>query len=322
MDADEVFSIFLRGCFNAGSAICKLRQQQDSSAADIEHRVWSWIGSLDDEPIIATTADGSGDISWRSGDVRAFISATLYKADYKALPLSGLLSDAMMGNTTGLTAQLLGLSGITKLQDGCRNLTNKDIGVMNLMAEPRSSVLCTDGDDVSDKDASYWRSYVQDQVEISKIFGGFWSLIRISCAGWKIRPNWSFKGPFTSPRPSKNASCPEPDRPAAPLLFISSRNDPVTPLRGARAMAKNHPGAGLAILNASGHSAPSSGDSGCLSQIIREYFDKGIVPAKEAVCNSSVNPWKQAKASGSGSAEIMSSLAIAHHPLLAGSGDF
>jgi pimeloyl-ACP methyl ester carboxylesterase len=41
--------------------------------------------------------------------------------------------------------------------------------------------------------------------------------------------------------------------PAAPLLFVSSVIDPVTPLRMAEAARKDHPGSGLLVQDNVGH---------------------------------------------------------------------
>ena len=55
--------------------------------------------------------------------------------------------------------------------------------------------------------------------------------------GWQFRPKYQFTGPWTTPEPtSKQVD----DRPAAPLLFISSLYDPVTPLSGAIQAFKGH----------------------------------------------------------------------------------
>lgn len=288
--------ILYEGCFDAGADVCKLRQSGDKSASDIKKRVTSWIESLDTEPLMATTTDGALDIVLRSGDVRAFIGVMLYSADYTFPTVAHLFHEALHGNTTPLAALILLLiSSVTQLSDACP-INNRTAAVNSaaMMVEPRSAVLCTDGDDVTDKNATYWGAYLDDQVAVSSLFGAVWTTIRLMCAGWPVRPNWSFKGPFTTPKASTDASAPEKGRPAAPLLFMSSRWDPVTPLRAARAMASNHPGAGLLIQESMGHSVLGSGvASACTREVVSEYFDKGTVPDEEVVCEGVRQPWDQ-----------------------------
>ena len=55
------------------------------------------------------------------------------------------------------------------------------------------------------------------------------------CAGWPYRAKWAFDGPFQTPPPGTETG------PEAPLLFLSSEFDPVTPLTAVIAMAEHHP---------------------------------------------------------------------------------
>ncbi|UKZ76729.1 hypothetical protein TrVFT333_004438 [Trichoderma virens FT-333] len=80
-------------------------------------------------------------------------------------------------------------------------------------------------------------------------------------------------------------------RPAAPLLFLSNRLDPVTPLSSARAMAKGHPESGLLIQQSMGHTTWGGGPSRCTWEAVRNYFDDGRIQAKEFDCPADCDPW-------------------------------
>jgi hypothetical protein len=175
------------------------------------------------------------------------------------------------------------------LQDACpvANITLKP----NQAQDPLTGVLCLDGEDIRDKNASWWKHYVEKQVSQSSIFGAFWSGIRFPCSRWRFKPIWSFYGPFTSPEPTKFGERTEKGKPAAPIMFLSNRLDPVTPLVSARTMAKNHPGAKVVIQEAMGHCATFSAYSECTKRIVADYFDTGKLPENETACQAECGPW-------------------------------
>ncbi|KAJ4150241.1 hypothetical protein LMH87_010999 [Akanthomyces muscarius] len=150
------------------------------------------------------------------------------------------------------------------------------------------AVLCTDGSNVSDQGSNYWKSYMDNQLSISTLAGDLATMARLRCASWRVPPNWSFKGPFKTPAPSKDPSVPEPGRPTAPLLFLSSKWDPVTPLRNVYSMASRH----ILVENSMGHTLAGGGKvNECAKRVVSEYFDKGVVPKKEVMCEGVKSPW-------------------------------
>lgn len=149
-------------------------------------------------------------------------------------------------------------------------------------------MLCEDGDDVSDKSPEWWERYVSREPKLSDVFGAYWSTIRFACSGWRIRPNWTFKGPFKTPKSDASLV---PGRPAAPLLFLTNRLDPVTPLSAARAMLAGHPGSAVVVQEAIGHCTIVSAPSVCTDEIVRDYLEFGTLPDEETSCNVGCGPW-------------------------------
>ncbi|OAR00205.1 hypothetical protein LLEC1_01183 [Akanthomyces lecanii] len=289
-DTDKMMEIFFEGCFNAGSEVCQLRQASDKTPSDISKRTWSWINARDAEPIQATSFDGSTDVLLRSAEIRGLIFMSLYSADYSFFPLASILAEALKGNTKPLIEMLL--MGVSDLTNQCIISNNTMSTSQEMNDDAYKAVLCGDGSNVSDQDSNYWKRYMDRQVSISTLAGDVATMARLSCAGWRVRPNWSFKGPFKTPAPSKDPSAPEAGHPAAPLLFLSSRWDPVTPLRSAYTMASRHPGAGVLVENSMGHTLIGAGKvSECSKQVVSEYFDKGVVPKKEVLCEGVKSPW-------------------------------
>lgn len=286
-NTDEMADMFFQGCFAAGQKICPLRREQDASADDIRGRFWSWTDGLNEGPLIATTKDNVRHFI-RAGDVRNVFLSAMYYADYQFQPLAMAFSDAMQGNGTGLLERVLDWNEYEPLQGEAGKYLPSPL----IARDPQSTIICADGDDVSGENNSVWQSYLRKQLALSSVAGAFWATLRLNCAGWPARPNWRFKGPFTSPKPSNSSKSPETGHPAAPLLFISTRYDPVTPALNARAMAGGHPGAAVMIQESMGHCVTLAPMSKCARKIISDYFDTGVVPSEEATCDGVRDPWK------------------------------
>lgn len=286
-----MMEIFFEGCFNAGS-LCQLRLPSDKTPSDISKRTWSWINARDAEPIQATSYDGSTDFLFRSAEIRSLLVGNLYHADYTFFEVASVLARALTGNPESLITKLFQWHAISNLSSQCIVGNNTMAGVPIPIDDAYYAVSCADGSNVSDQDSKYWKSFMDKQLSISTLAGDVATISRLGCAGWHVRPNWSFKGPFKTPAPSKDPSAPEPGRPAAPLLFLSSKWDPVTPLRNVYSMASRHPGAGVLIGDSMGHTLAGAGKvSECSKKVMSGYFDKGVVPKKEVMCEGIKSPW-------------------------------
>lgn len=106
-------------------------------------------------------------------------------------------------------------------------------------------------------------------------FSAKWATIPFQCIGYRLKPKYQFHGPWVTPPadPSLKLSVP-----AAPLLFLANRIDPVTPSVNANAMSARHPGSAVVIQDSIGHCAIPAGWSDCTNQILRDYFKFSAVP--------------------------------------------
>ncbi|KAH8894504.1 peptidase S33, tripeptidyl-peptidase [Thozetella sp. PMI_491] len=285
-DADEIVSMFFQGCFIAGPSGCALHHPGDLSGADISRRFWIWADSLDMKPLVMPTDDGAR-VYMRAGEIRAVFYMALYDATYQSKALAVIFSNAMQGQTASLSQIYASLSGIKPPLDICSNSSTDPL----VLLDSESAVTCLDGDDVTDRDESYWCDYLERQLSTSSLAGGFITTVRLPCSGWRWRPNWEFKGPFKTPDPSKSSQFPKSSRPAAPLLFMSNRYDPITPLRNARTMARSHPGAGVLVQESTGHCVIRGPMGPCVKKVVSEYFDTGTVPSEEVACEAMHGPW-------------------------------
>ncbi|GAB0135280.1 hypothetical protein EsDP_00003623 [Epichloe bromicola] len=289
VDADAVVDKLFTGCFTAGPGRCALARDSDKSASDIRARFWTWLERLDESPISGLSASGNA-VVLTGADIRLLLSMSAYRPVTAYGPLAQRLDSAMRGQDlqlllSNLEASVLGGS----LQDACpvaNATTAPDQG-----SDAQTAVVCGDGDDVTSKNMTWWQSYIDKQKSASSVFASYWTSIRFPCARWRFKANWIFRGPYTTPEPTEFEREPEKDRPAAPLLFLTNRLDPVTPLSAARAMAKNHPGAGVVVQEAIGHCAFLAAYSECTKKIVAEYFHTGRVPDGEVACEAECGPW-------------------------------
>lgn len=300
-DTDELFDHFLKGCHEKGVSVCSLARSDDKKWTELRKRVFEFIDNLDTRPRVALMPDGNN-IVLTGHDILKLAGMMLYKPLNNYKSFASMLDEVMRGNNTLLAETLRKGGYIPTLQEGCSASARsgggegdsdcpgpKPVPIPDIQGiEGLYSVLCGDGDDVSDRDVSWWMDYISQQVSTSRILGAYWSTLRFGCSGWRARANWSFKGPFTTPAAGSG-----PDAPAAPVLFLSNTLDPVTPLVNARTMAAKHPGAGVVVQKSMGHCALASAPSRCTSDIVAKYLELGTVPEEEVLCLEDCGPWDE-----------------------------
>ncbi len=274
--------------------MCPLVRDGDKSGADIKARVEDFIAALADEPLPVITPGGT--VTAISGsDVRLASAISLYRPVATFKRLSHALDGIMTGNATAFLKYFDGIGAFPHLQDACELEDSLDVAISQLAENEGSlAVRCSDGDDVSAHNVTWWRAYVDEQMEQSVTMANFWSRIRLPCASFKFQTNWRFNGPFRTPEhETTEDGKPVKGKPAAPLLFLTARFDPVTPLRSARRMVAEHAGAAVVVQETTGHTALGTGDSDCANEILREFFDTGKVPDKETSCEAKCGPWDE-----------------------------
>ncbi|GAO19165.1 hypothetical protein UVI_02061460 [Ustilaginoidea virens] len=298
VDADKVVGKLFEGCFGAGPQSCALARPDDRSASDISTRFWSWVGGLDEAPVSGLAPSGNY-VVLTGVDVRLLVARAAYRplSTYKALAQD--LDAAMRGaNLSAVLAKVEAGLG-EPLQTACP-VANATLAP-DQGADAHHGIVCCDGGDVTGTGAAWWQAYLDRQLRQSSVFGYMWTSIRFPCARWRFKPSWAFRGPFTTPEASSGSGSgsgggaggerEERGKPAAPLLFLTNRLDPVTPLSAARAMAGAHPGARVVVQEAIGHCAMLSAYSECTRRLVREYLDSGKVPDGEASCEAECGPW-------------------------------
>lgn len=193
-----------------------------------------------------------------------------------------ILAEAMAGNFTGV----LDAAPITGFNDTCPLKIPADY---TWQRDAQSGIACGDALPQTNLTIATFNDYVTELKSQDPRIGPIWSHIRGNCVGWHYRPKYSFSGPWTTPKHDPSGV---PGKPLAPLLFVSSKYDPVTPLRNAREMVKYHPGSGLLIQDNVGHG--TGGTPGkCRDEAIKRFFAQGEVPDGELFCKADCVPFQE-----------------------------
>ncbi|KAH8883242.1 hypothetical protein GQ53DRAFT_627118, partial [Thozetella sp. PMI_491] len=272
-DTEAIVDYFYRTCFEEGDR-CPLQIDSDKCGKDIKARVDKLIADADESPISYVHDRNVRAIT--GNDIRYSMIPALYNS-----LLFEMLARLLAGALAGDFSLLLEILDLPILQDACT-----ENSAVPGESDAEAAVLCSDGEDNSHQGPSYFANYIDQLKNQSDTLGAHWATIRTKCSGRQWDAKWRFKGPFTTP-PAEPGKEGVPD---APLLFLSNRLDPVTPLVNAYAMSGGYPGSAVVIQESSGHCAIASGWSQCTNQIIRDYFERGVVPKNGTVCESECRP--------------------------------
>ncbi|KAH8897483.1 hypothetical protein GQ53DRAFT_680118 [Thozetella sp. PMI_491] len=278
-DTTHVLSHLWETCFEAGDR-CALYKASDDGPQDIQRRVEAFIDELDVSP--SPYVSNSSVVYITKQDILDTIFGPLYQPLRDFPKLATTLAEALAGN---LTQIYLGLHRPER-DDSC------PLGIptsYTWAGDAQAGIACGDGKSQTNLTVSEMIEHVERLKADSPEFGAGWSEIRLTCRGWRFQPKYRFMGPWVSP--AADPSLVE-GRPAAPVLFVSSRYDPVTPLVNAYEMAKGHPGSRVLIQDNMGHGSLMSPGK-CREDHIKKYFETGELPPEGTVCAPDCKPFQE-----------------------------
>jgi hypothetical protein len=226
-----------------------------------------------------------------ANDIRRAIYTPLYIPIPGYEGLAKVLADALEGNYTLLWAE----ADVPRIKDSCSAKKIAEPFPQPGFDDALISISCGDAVDNRGKSVSHYANLVEEMKNVSETYGEYFSNIPAACSNWGVRPKWRFEGPFISPAATApDVRSLEEGRPAAPLLFLSSRIDPATPLRNAYAMSAGHPGSAVVVQESASHCTFLGGTSKCVAEIMQDYMEYGIVPKNGTVCAADENckPWQ------------------------------
>ncbi|KAH8730296.1 TAP-like protein-domain-containing protein [Phaeosphaeriaceae sp. PMI808] len=250
-DADKGFRYFFQSCFEAGKEKCAFWA---NSPAAIEARYQALVKEITFNPI---------PVSVNKPDIITVQYLKLLASGLPSTPLSNFPSFAkILEKLENRDAtDLAMLYGVGVGPTGCQK---PDALTADL--EPRQFIACTDAN--GRFNLSTFDSFVEhadSQIKKSQFVGDTWAtLVSVNCRKLSIK----------APKSQVFEGYPGASKTSNPILFISTKVDPATPLRAAEKMTKRFGGAGLLVQDNVGHTSFSS-VSKCTQGYIKAYLRGG-----------------------------------------------
>lgn len=288
VDFGAVVDGFYSACFAAKSACALYDSTVDSTPDSIRARVDALAANLTSSPAVVFTGPVPSII--KGSHLRSLFLGPLYSPMGATSPmLANVLASALTGNLTALAAAV---------QMPTSGLCDADAAAPAKYAwqpEAGTAVRCGDGADVTNTTNTQWRATLANvrrtQPHTPDWWVDFWMGAQLQCREWPARPHWRFTGPYGSPDADSTGK--SDGRPTAPVLFLGSRLDPATPLRGTVQAARAHAGARVVVQNSTGHCATLSAPSECTKDMVGAYMANGTMPDEGTVCEEACKPFEE-----------------------------
>ncbi|KAL1603505.1 hypothetical protein SLS60_005092 [Paraconiothyrium brasiliense] len=272
-DTEKDMKSFYTFCAIAGPGVCPLAAST-TSVEDIEQRTQRIIKSLYHNPIGIETAEGPEIFTY--SDLKLIIFSGLYQPGLVFPGLSQIL--LAVEEKTGAILDAIGM-GLRMSHVYTCPAINGSATLPLTYDTAQDAILCGDGVWQDDLDIEGMEEYWQLLESISPAAAGIWSMLKMKCAAWTIRPLYTFGRDDNFHGNTSH-----------PILWISNTADPVTPLRSARAMSARFPGSEVLVQDSAGHCALSS-PTACTLAAVKNYFQTGDLPKPDTVCIPPTSPW-------------------------------
>lgn len=287
-DAEPVINHFYETCYNAGTPCPLFNKTTDKSSADIKAKVDKLFNDLIQSPV--PVVQGKNLTMFTRTDLQEIYFLPFYFPVKYFPKLAETLADLVNGDPSLIRPPSPPPPPGQHDHDrpGEKEKEEEENEYWTYPEDIAIGIMCTDGPDLTNQTAPELQSYLQTLLTQSPSLARKWATWRIQCAGWPYRGKWRYTGPFETPNPGPGPAPSGGQRqggeggrrgPDVPLLFLSSRFDPVTPLRNAVAMARGHPGSVVVSQNSYGHSSVFAAPSNCTAGIVRKYFGSGVLPS-------------------------------------------
>ncbi|KDQ28686.1 hypothetical protein PLEOSDRAFT_1111906 [Pleurotus ostreatus PC15] len=255
LDTDKTLQTFFDGCFEGGPDLCPF---YESSPQAISRKLDDLTRRIFLRPVPVQTNISYGLVDYERLRITIFSSLYSPYADFPRLAQG--LADLMHGNGTVL---------YQILEQPVFDCACGRPAPLTSIADGGTAIRCTDGAEVRDT-VDELEPFVQGLLRDSQ-WGEVWASLRIGCSAWPKQEKRHFKGPFLG-----NTS--------HPILWIGNTADPVTPIAGARKMAKGFPGSVVLTQDSPGHCSIAA-PSVCTIGFVRAYFANGTLPDEGVVCS-------------------------------------
>lgn len=261
VDVDHVVDALFDFCHQAGPDKCKL---YESSPDKIRQRFFRVLESVKQNPVAVPFAQPPVVITHKA------LLAQLFYATYKPLTMYGPVVDTVHAIESGNASALTALAPLVVRPVECK--CNEDPNpAFNADNEATFAIACGDGDEHR-WDLEEYKGYFKGLEAQSPLMAPMWGIYWMQCAEWPVRPKWRWTRPLAAANTSH------------PILVVSAKYDPCTPLPDARVVQTRYGGAGLLVQDSYGHCSLSS-PSLCTAKHVRRYFEDGVLPEEGTVCD-------------------------------------
>lgn len=277
-DADAIFEKFFDYCHAAGPAGCPFHVPGGPS--EIKSAYYAVENQIREKsvPVAASSTHGPELVTWT--DLKTIQRISVYQPLLVFPLLAKFLAELKEGNGSSMAVFKQRNRQATCVSNECvsAGLWSKQCTGSSISEEASSqAILCSDAKFLTTVSSEEFKDVWDGLVKDSRTIGDYWAGLRLGCAGWTPEAKWRLNGPYTG-----NTS--------HPLLFVSTKLDPVTPLKSAQRMSQKFPESVVLQQNSEGHTTGSS-PSLCVAKVIREYFQTGSLPAPDTVCSTDLKPF-------------------------------
>ncbi|KAJ4294006.1 hypothetical protein N0V90_007695 [Kalmusia sp. IMI 367209] len=291
-DADEAFTTFFNYCFEAGNEACAF---WDSSVDAIQARFQAVVDKITEEPIIVTNRSA---VQYPIVVTIRTFKYVLAQMVYFPNANFPLLARILAGLEQGDGALLAQIARAGVRTDECSTPNIDDVPDI----EPGHFIACTDSNgrfNLSTFEA--FEAHAELLVDESAYLGDAWAAATsVNCRSLNIKAPES---QILTGTPSSNST-------SNPILFLSTKLDPVSPLRAAEKMAKRFGGAHLLVQNSVGHTTTSAAST-CTWEHVKRYVRDATLPEEGTVCEADEVPFR-ARNSSTPTDVLLSILAKRH----------
>ncbi|KAL3423755.1 hypothetical protein PVAG01_05502 [Phlyctema vagabunda] len=262
IDADKIVTSFFEYCLQAGEK-CALYRNEDK-VEDIENRFKEIFARIQENPVIVIDPFEKAPVILHYEQLKAAVFSAIYFPSSTFPPLATLLDMVYRNDEKalqmGMRAPTLGT-----LPCGSKAPTWLYPG------DAQMAIMCSDKRYPLNETIPNLEAMFEEFAHTSS-FADTWMSLMVGCDGWGIE---AVDPPMRwDDHPSRKQ---KPIKTAFPVLFLSNRHDPVTPLAAGVKMARKFVDAGLVEQESEGHCSISS-TSKCTINKVREYLIDGKVP--------------------------------------------
>jgi pimeloyl-ACP methyl ester carboxylesterase len=294
-DNDNVWRYFFEWCFEAGPK-CALFNNDTKHQNDIAFQLDEFLDRLIDNPY---PVEYYGDLQlFTSFSFRAMLHLLSYTPHQTFPTLAAVIASLYEHDgfsPLAVTAEEFALLTRPLQPFPLIPLAEPAAPSYASSLEATMSIMCGDGDPINTQTKSNYWSWANFLHSQSRLVGPIWAQTTMLCRHWSssLRPaeHNRFTGPWSTRLHQYQGN--GTDGWARPLLFIGNTADPVTPLRNAVKMAREHEGARVLEVQTPGHCSGVHVPSVCAWGVARDFFNYGKMVEDGARCKIDSKPWDE-----------------------------